>query len=67
MKVMERIGLHTGHFKVEASRIVDLVRTSGVGYKTTEKVKIRRKKLHAQTKGYDNVNNKDYGAGMHEL
>ena len=50
MKVMEKIGLHTGHFNVEASRIADLVRISGVGYKATEKVKIRRKKLHAQNR-----------------
>ena len=64
IKVMEKIGLHTGHFNVEASRIADLVRISGIGYKATEKVKIRRKKLHAQKKGYDNVNNKDYGVGM---
>ena len=58
MKVMERIGLHTGHFNVEASRFAELVRISGVGYKATEKAKIRRKKLHAQKKGYDNVSNK---------
>ena len=53
MKVMEKIGLHTGHFNVEASRIVDLVRIPGVGYhyKGKEKVKIRRKTLHAQKKG----------------
>ena len=44
---MEKIGLHTGHFNVEASRSADLVRISGVGYKAT-KVKIRRNKLHAQ-------------------
>ena len=50
MKVMENIGLHTGHFNVEASRIADSVRISGVGCKATEKVKIRRKKLHAQKK-----------------
>ena len=65
MKVMEKIGLHTGHFNVEASHIADLVRISGVGYKATEKVRIRRKKLHAQKKSYDNVNNKDYGEGLH--
>ena len=65
MKVMERIGLHTGHFNVEASHFAELVRISGVRYKATENVIIRRKKLHAQKKGYDNVNNKDYGAGMH--
>ena len=64
MKV-ERIGLYTGHFDMEASRFVELVGISGVGYKATENVKIRWKKLHAQKKGYDNVNNKDYGAGMH--
>ena len=46
MKVMERIGLHTGHFNVEASRFAELVRISGVGYKATENVKI----LHAQKK-----------------
>ena len=51
MKVMERIGLHTGHFNVEASHFAELVR---VGYKATENVIIRR-----------NVNNKDYGAWMH--
>ena len=45
MKVMERIGLHTGHFNVEASRFAELVRISA-----TENVKIRRKKLHAQKK-----------------
>ena len=50
---------------MEASRFAELVRISGVGYKATENVKIRRKKLHAQKKGYGNVNNKDYGAGMH--
>ena len=65
MKVMERIGLHTGHFNVEASHFAELVQISGVGYKATENVIIRRKKLHAQQKVYDNVNNKDYGAGMH--
>ena len=59
MKVMERIGLHTGHFNVEASRFAELVQIS------TEKVKIRRKKLYTQKKGYDNVNNEDYGAGIH--
>ena len=48
--VMERFGLHTGHFNVEASRFAELVRISGVGYKATENVKIRRKKLHAQKK-----------------
>ena len=42
MKVMEKIGLHTGHFNVEGSRFVELVRISGVGYKATKKVKIRR-------------------------
>ena len=63
MKVMER--LHTGHFNVEASRFAELVRIFGVGYKATENVKIRRKKLHAQKKDYDNVNNKDYGEGVH--
>ena len=62
---MERIGLHTGHFNVEASRFAELVRISGVGNKATENDKIRRKKHHAQKKGYDNVNNKAYGAGMH--
>ena len=61
MKVIERIGLHSGHFNVEASRFAEFVRISGVGYKATENVKIRRKKLHAQQKGYDNVNNKVYG------
>ena len=35
MKVMERIGLHTGHFNVEASRFAELVRISGVRYKAT--------------------------------
>ena len=50
---------------LEASRFAELVRISGVGYKATENVIIRRKKLHAQKKGYDNVNNKAYGAGMH--
>ena len=65
MKVMERIGRHTGHVNMEASHFAELVRISGVGYKATENVIIRRKKLHAQKKGYDNVNNKDYGAGMH--
>ena len=50
MKVMERIGLHTGYFNVEASRFAELVRISGVGYKATENVRIRRKKLHAQKK-----------------
>ena len=63
MKVVEKIGLHTGHFNVEASRFAELVRISGVGYKATEKVKIRRKKLHAQKKGYDKINYKDYGQG----
>ena len=53
MKVMERIGLHTGHFNVEASHFAELVRISGVGYKATENVIIRRKKLHAQKKAYD--------------
>ena len=38
MKVMERIGLHTGHFNVQASRFAELVRISGVGYKATENV-----------------------------
>ena len=65
MKVMERIGLYTGHFNVETSHFAELVRISGVGYKATENVIIHRKELHAQKKGYDNVNNKDYGAGMH--
>ena len=65
MKIMERIGLHTGHFNVEASHFAELVRISEVGCKATENVIIRRKKLHAQKKGYDNVNNKDYGTGMH--
>ena len=51
MKVMERIGLHSGHFNVEVSLFGELVRISGVGYKATENVKIRRKKLHAQKKG----------------
>ena len=50
MKVMERIGLHTGHFHVEASHFAEIVRISGVGYKATENVKIHRKKLHAQKK-----------------
>ena len=50
MKVIERIGLHIGHFTVEASCFAELVRTSGVGYKARENVKIRRKKLHAQKK-----------------
>ena len=45
---MERIGHHTGHFNVEASHFAELVRISGVGYKATENVIIRRKKLHAQ-------------------
>ena len=47
MKVMERIGLHTGHFNVEASHFAELVRISGVGYKA-KNVIIRRKKFHAQ-------------------
>ena len=54
MKVMERIRLHTGHFNVEASRFAELVRISGVGYKATENVKIRRKKLSCSKKGYGN-------------
>ena len=62
---MEKIGLHIGDFNVEVSRVADLMQISGVGYKATEKFKIRRKKLHAQKKGYDNIDNKDYGAGMH--
>ena len=65
MKVMERIRLHTGHFHVETSHFAELVRISGVGYKATENVKILQKKLHAQKKGYDNVNSKDYREGMH--
>ena len=36
MKVMEKIGRHTGHFNVEATRFAELVRISGVGYKATE-------------------------------
>ena len=51
MKVMERIGLHTGHFNVEASHFAELVRISGVGYKATENVIIRRKKHSCSKKG----------------
>ena len=37
MKVMERIGLHTGHLNVEARHFAELVRMSGLGYKATER------------------------------
>ena len=50
---------------MEASRNAVLVRISGVAYKATESVKAQRKKRRAKKKGYCNVNDKDYGAGMH--
>ena len=62
---MERIGLHIGHFNVEASCFAELVRISGVGYKATENVKIRRKKLHAQKKVMIMSITRIMGAGMH--
>ena len=44
---------------MEASHNADLVRISGVAYKATESLKAQIKK------GYCNLNDKDYGAGMH--
>ena len=38
---------------------------SAVRYKSTDRVKSRRKKLHAKQKGYTNLNENDYGADMH--
>ena len=50
---------------MEASRFAELVRISGVGYKATENVKIRRKKLHAQKKVMIMSITRIMGAGMH--
>ena len=62
---MDNIGVNIGYFNVETSRSVDMQRISAVTYKSTDKVKRRRKEFHAKKKSYTNVNQNDYGAGMH--
>ena len=43
----------------------DLERISGMKYKNRDEQKVRRKKLHAQKKGFITLQDKHYGAGMH--
>ena len=66
MKVVERIGLHTGHFNVEASHFAELVRDFWSRVQgNRERYITSKENFMLKKKGYDNVNNKDYGAGMH--
>ena len=65
INIMDKIGLYAGHFNIAASQSADLIRIVAGNYKSSEKAMIRRKKLHAQKKGYTNTSDKDYGAGMH--
>jgi hypothetical protein len=48
-----------------AAICADITRIAAINYKSTDRVQSRRKKLHAKKKGYTDLNDKDYGAGMH--
>ena len=63
--IMEKIGIHVGHFNLSLSHNADLVRIAGMEYKGIDGQKLRRKKLHAQKKGYATEQDRYYGAGMH--
>ena len=64
LKIMDKIGLHIGHFNLKTSLCSDLKRISKANYKSSTPVKKQRKLRHAAKKGYDQSTNKDYGAGM---
>ena len=63
--IMEKIGIHVGHFNLSLSHNADLVRIAGMEYKDSDGQKLRRKKFHAQKKGYFTEQDRYYGAGMH--
>ena len=56
--LMDKIGLHIGHFSLKSSLCSDLKIISTANYKSSTPVKKQTKLRHAAKKGYD------YGAGM---
>ena len=46
--VNEKVGVIIGYYNMEASRCTDMGRISAVRYNSTDRVKSRRKKLHAK-------------------
>ena len=51
LQITKKVGVIIGYFDMEASRCTDMGKISAVRYESTDKVKSRRKKLHAKRKG----------------
>ena len=64
LRIMKKVGLHIGYFNLESSQRSDVKRIVTANYKSSVKVKKRRKSLHAMKKGYSKNTDNDYGAGM---